>query len=204
MCSKFGGRSFNHFWFIFRKDIQIHRQTDGRTDGRNPQHRMELFGGSDRAKTGTSGIIGKVVWKFSGECCYIAVIPMLQMLNQCRWWWWWWWWWWCVCSEAAAGASSHLTQHLRVETRPSCEFSLPTGDNGWRWLIVCSNQHLMVHQRSATHTSVLLPPPRRLSLHRRLFVCLLAGLRENYSTEFHKILWKELIRFSSQYESRYG
>jgi len=37
-----------------------------------------------------------------------------------------------------------------------------------------------------------LPPPRRLRFHRRLFVCLLAGLRKNYLTDFHslKIRWK--------------
>ena len=32
-----------------------------------------------------------------------------------------------------------------------------------------------------------LPPPRRLRFHRRLFVCLLAGLRKNYLTDFHSL-----------------
>ena len=36
-------------------------------------------------------------------------------------------------------------------------------------------------------TSELLPPPRRLCFHWRLFVCLLAGLRKNYLADFHKI-----------------
>ena len=37
---------------------------------------------------------------------------------------------------------------------------------------------------------LLLPPPRRLCFHVvRLFVCLLEGLRKNYSSDFHKIRW---------------
>ena len=50
--------------------------------------------------------------------------------------------------------------------------------------------------------SCLLPLPRRLCLHRHLFVCLLAGSCKNYSADFHKIRWRvvtwakeETIRF---------